>query len=218
MPGEALRAVRARVDSGEFALGADLQRAILSRIDDLMETIAVADRALAKLPNPGVAEAAAKLTYLFYMTGHGWRRYLAESSAATAAGAAIRESRDQDAADALRLLAQLLAARPAAPVTRRDDGSWALPCAACFGDAVSCSVSRVSTTAPEQLVISSLSPVTVFRPVAGSRMKDLLDLLEAGDASAVVSLMRETLPAGCDAYCETCNRVYCKNHFAVEAR
>ena len=195
-----------------------MQRAIVARLDDLAEAIDAAERALGKLPQPDIAEAAAKLAYLFYASGRGWRRYLAESSAATSTGDRVRTAMQECADPVIASLATSLASRPALPVARHSAVIYALPCSVCGGDAVTLTKTRVSPTVAVQLVVSSLSPVTVFRPVAGPRMDDLLELLDAGNVVAIIRHMRETSAAGCDAYCAACNRLYCKAHVAIEAQ
>lgn len=218
MSGRMLKAVRARVQSGELALQSDLQAAVAGRIDDLLDAITASDRALSRVPQSDVAAAAGKLAYVFYISGHGWRRYLAESAQASGAGAVIQEALRADIAGIVHRLDSALTARKTAPVSRRGTATFGLPCAACTGDAVTLTLTSTSPVAPEQLVVSSLSPVTVFRPVAGPRMRDVIPLLEAGDALAVVTHLRETQPAGCDAYCDACARLFCREHCAVEAQ
>lgn len=217
MPAEALRAVRDRIGAGEFGMDESMQQAVMARVDDFIEAITTTVRALAKLPQPSVTDAAAKMAYLFYASGHGWRRYLAESAASAAAGMAIGDAIKDTIAPILPILEQEIAARPAAQIVERD-GTWAIPCAACGADAVTMARTRVSPALPEQLVVSSLSPVTVFRPVTGPRMDDLISMLKAGDAATVVRHICETQPGGCDARCPTCERVYCKAHYAIEAQ
>jgi hypothetical protein len=201
-----------------MGLDAEAQRAVTARVDDLIETVDAANRALSKLPLPAVGEAAGKMAYLFYISGHGWKRFLAERGNGSTAGAEIAEATAADAGGLIADLERAVAARSTSKVTRRDDGSWALPCAACDGDAVTMTRTRVSPAAPEQLVVSSLSPVTVFRPVTGPRMDDLISLLDAGVVIDVARHLRETQPGGCDAWCKTCGYIFCKSHYAIEAQ
>jgi hypothetical protein len=218
MPVDALVSIREDIASGTFGIDVDMRHAMLARVDDLAAAIEAAERALAKVPHPAVGEAAAKLAYLFYASGRGWRRYLSESAAASKAGEQVRIAMQTCADPVIALLAQELAAIPRGPVIKRSATVYALPCAVCGADAVTLTRTQVSPAVPEQLVMSSLSPVTVFRPVTGPRMSDLVTLLEHGDAAAVVRHMRATHPGGCDAYCATCERLYCKAHFAIEAQ
>lgn len=212
-----MRATRARVEAGEYGMDEAIQRAIIARIDDLIEAVTAAERSLAKLPQPAIADAAAKMAYLFYSSGRGWRRYLAESSASAAAGIALRDAMLTDIAGVLGNLERDIAARHSTGVLVRD-GTWALPCAVCDGDAVSMTRTRVSPNGAEQLVITSLSPVTVFRPITGPRMQDLVALLDKSDVDTIVNYLRETQPGGCDAACPECKRLYCKTHYAIEAQ
>ena len=207
-----------RVESGDFGLDADVRLAVLERIDDLIGSLTAATRSISKIPQPAVGEAAAKMAHLFYITGHGWRRYLAASAPATAAGTAIHVALRDSVAPLVSQMGTILAARPATPVSHRSAMVFGLPCAVCSNDAVTLSRTTTSPVVPEQLVVSSLSPVTVFRPIAGSRMTDLLALLAAGNAEAVVKQLRDTQPDGCDAFCATCARLFCRDHYAIEAK
>lgn len=215
---EPLRDVRVQLAAGEFALVTGTQQAVIARVDELIAAIESADRALARLPRPAMDEAAAKLAYVRYVTGRGWKRYATENASTAAAVATIKVALDQAMVEPLHAVTRFLASRPAEPVKRVGEGSYALPCAACSGDAVTLSVARVGSVAQEQMVVSSLSPVTVFRSLAGPRMADLVAILDAGDVAAVVRHLREVQPGGCDAWCAECGRIYCKAHYAVEAQ
>ena len=217
MPADRLREARDQVVAGQFSLAADMQGAVLARIDDLVEDISAADRALERLPHSAVAEAAARLAHVFYISGHSWHRYLAESAASARAGNAIASALRKDVEPVVARLAQTLTASTVR-VARRGEAHYALTCLACGADAVTFTRARMSAESPEQLVVSSLSPVTVFRSIAGPRMADLEALLERGDASVVVGYLKETQPAGCDACCPVCGGTYCKAHTAVEAQ
>lgn len=212
-----LRDVRARITAGEFQLAPDAQEAVIARVDDLVSALDTARRALARLPRPDMATAAAKLAFVRYVTGHGWEQYAA-ANAASAAAAAIRSARDRAAAEPIELLRRYLAACAPAPVKRTGEGAYALPCALCDADAVTLTIQRVVSVGPEQMVVTSLSPVTVFRALAGPRMADLVAILDGGGVAAVVQHLRGTQPGGCDAWCAECDRIYCKTHYAVEAQ
>jgi hypothetical protein len=210
-----LTAIRREI--GDSVPDGQFTPAILSRLDDLIEAITDADRALARLPHPSMSDAAAKMAHLFYVSGRGWRRYLAESPYASRSEE-VRRAVMSSAAPVLEVLERMLASREPLNVTQRGGGGYGLPCAACGSDAVTITLTRVSPATSEQIVVSSLSPVTVFRPMTGPRMQDLIKLLNAGDVAAVVKHLRETQAGGCDAYCEPCDRLYCKSHYAVEAQ
>lgn len=218
MPTETLRTVRERIESGAFGLSPDAQRAVVARLDDLITALDSADQALARLPKPAMAEAAARLAFVRYASGRGWRRYVAENPDVAAAAAEIQSALDRANAELGVPLGRFLAAPTAGRVVRTASGAYALPCAACGGDAVTLTLDRVSPVAQEQLVVSSLSPVTVFRSLAGPRMQDLVAVLDAGAVAAVVQHLRQTQPGGCDAYCAECARIYCKEHYAIEAQ
>lgn len=123
MPADALRAARDRIGAGEFGLDEKMQQAVAGRVDDLVEPVTAAERALAKM-RPSVDVAAAKMAYLFHASGHGWRRYLAERSSSAAAGIAIREAVQTTIAPRLPILEQEIAARHSTGVLVRA-GAWA---------------------------------------------------------------------------------------------
>jgi hypothetical protein len=94
--------------------------------------------------------------------------------------------------------------------------TFGLTCAACATDAVTFTVTRGADGKAQQVVMSSDSPVTVFRSLAGPGMQDLLALLEAGDGEAVVHHLVGAHAADCDAHCPACDRGYCRPHAAIE--
>jgi hypothetical protein len=218
MAAESLRTVRDRLQSDGSGLDADARKAFVARVDDLIDAIDQADRALSKLPHPSVADAAAKMAHLFYASGRGWQRYVAESTLSSGLADELRAAVRSSADPILGYLGRMLGQREIAHVTQRGDGAYGLPCAACGADAVTLSLTRPSPGVAQQLVVSSLSPVTVFRPMTGPRMSDVIKLLDAGDVETVVRHLRETQPGGCDAWCDQCGRLYCKTHFAIEAQ
>jgi hypothetical protein len=214
---DGLRKVREQIESGQFTLTPDAQRAVLARTGDLIDAVEAAGRALSTVPLQTVPEAAAKIVYLFYLSGHGWRRLLAASAESASAGAAIQAALQASMSLLVPQLAHALATRTTALV-KQGNATWSLTCAVCDGDAVTFTRTRTGPQAPEQLVTTSLSPVTEFRSITGPRMADLIALLEAGDVPTLVRHMVETQPAGCDAWCSTCSRVYCRDHTAIEAQ
>lgn len=218
MSTDALVHLRDRIAQGKIALGDDLQRAVIARVEELVEAVAAGHRAAARVPKPALAEAAAKLAHVRYLTGRGWRRYLADNPEAEVVADAIAAAVNADTRQLSSAVARGAQAGAAAPVIRRSPDAFAIPCAVCGGEAVTLTVSKVNTAAGEQLVVSSVSPVTVFRSIAGPRMRDVLALLEAGDTAKVVTHLRTTQPGGCDAWCEACDRVYCRQHYAIEAQ
>jgi hypothetical protein len=215
MAAEALHAIRQEI--GASASDTDFTPAILARLDDLIDAVDAADRALARLPHPSMSDAAAKMAHLFYVSGRGWRRYMAEGPHASRTED-VRRAVAASAQPVLEILEKMLREREPQRVSQRGGGGYGLPCAACGSDAVSLTLTRVGTGTPEQLVVSSLSPVTVFRPMTGPRMTDLVKLLDVGAVEPVVRHLRETQAGGCDAWCVDCGRLYCKSHYAVEAQ
>lgn len=212
-----LHFVRMRIETGSAIADATARQAAMARIDDLCADIEAADRALARLPRPDLDEAARHLAHVHYLMGQSWRRNLSGvTSDASLIGAMVHAV----AFDTERLRDQLGAGiRASVPaLTRRTDDAFGLSCAVCPADAVHFSITRTATGAPQQVVMTSLSPVTVFRPVAGPRMHDLLALLEAADGAAVVRHLVEVHPGGCDAHCPACDRPFCRTHSAIEAQ
>lgn len=217
MPPDQMQDVRGQIESGALPVPAEMQRAILSRIDDLIADIDSADQALAYTGRPDPAEAAARAAHLFYISGHGWKKFLSGTAESARAGIVIGLALRERVAPVLaQLTASIVVSRTS--VVKLSSTSYTLTCCACGADAVTFSTTRTGPEAPEQLVVSSLSPVTVFRPIAGPRMQDLLALLDGGDAAEVVKYMTVTQPAGCDAHCPTCGGVFCKEHTAIEAQ
>lgn len=216
MPSDPLRAIRLQVEGGQYSLTPDYHRAVLKRIDDMITGVDSADQAIEHLGRPDAPAAARYTANLFYISGHGWRRFLADSAESVRVGIAIGLALRSSLTSALEQLAAMI------DVTRttisRQGNGVTLTCAVCDGDAVTFSVSRTGPEAPEQMVVSSLSPVTVFRTIAGPPMTDLLALMDGGDAAEVVKYLTVTQPAGCDACCPTCGGVYCKTHTAIEAQ
>jgi hypothetical protein len=213
-----LRSVREELATGDLGVDADTQRAVVARVDDLIEAIESADSAMSKLPHPSVSDAAAKMAHVFYASGRGWKRYLAENALPSAQADRLQAAIHASAEPVLTLMKRLLSQREVGRVTRRGDGAYGLPCSACGADAVTLSLTRETPGVAQQLVVSSLSPVTVFRPMTGPRMLDVIKLLDAGVVEVVVKHLRETQPGGCDAWCDVCHRIYCKTHFAIEAQ
>jgi hypothetical protein len=218
MATDALRDVREQIQSGAFDLAPDARQAVLARLDDLIVAVDAANQAVRLLPKPAIGEAAARLASVRYATGHGWRRYTGSDPATAAAAAEICSALNRTVAEPVESLARFLSVRAPEPVRRTDTGGYALPCAACGGDAITLTVEKVSPVLQEQMVVTSLSPVTVFRSLSGPRMADLLGVLDGGDVAAVVKHLRDTQPGGCDVYCPDCDRVYCRTHYAVEAQ
>ncbi len=218
MSAGALIALRDRIAEGEMALADELQRAVVARVDELIETVEAGARAAARVPHPDWPEVAARLARARYLTGRGWRRYLGDHANADVVAAAITHAVDADTRALAADVERVGAAGATAPVLRRSAEAFSIPCAACGGEAVTLTVSKVGPAGAEQLVVSSVSPVTVFRSIAGPRMRDVLALLEAADTGQVVAHLRTTQPGGCDAWCEACDRVYCKQHYAIEAQ
>jgi hypothetical protein len=195
-----------------------VRTAIVSRLDDIIEEIRLADRALDKLPRADVSEAARHTVAAYYISGKSWRRFLAQSEVASATLTMLEEEFTLAMQPVVRELDRLIAANPQTVVRQTAELEFAITCVVCGGEAVTFSRARAHTDAPFQIVLSSLSPVTVFRPIAGPRMQDLVTVLQGGDASAVVAYLKATQPGGCDAHCTTCDRIYCRTHYAVEAQ
>lgn len=214
---EALSRVRELVVAGKYDLDMDTAQAVIARVDEFLAALDAVDTAMNQMPAPAISDAAAKLALVRYLSGRAWRRYVSDNPSVAAADEAVQGALGPAVAEFVAPLGQALSALPRGSV-RRTGGGFALPCSVCDADAVTLTLSRAGPAAREQLVVSSLSPVTVFRSLAGPRMADLLALLEAGDVAAVVQHLNATQPGGCDAYCPECQRVYCKTHYSIEAQ
>ena len=134
MAADALRVLRDDFNSTSPG-DANAVRAVLARVDDLIDAIEDADKALSRLPHPSMADAAAKMAHLFYVSGRGWRRYLAESPFGSRSDE-VRSAVIVSAAPVLEILSGMLQARDVPRVTQRGDGGYGLPCSACGADAV----------------------------------------------------------------------------------
>lgn len=215
---DALVRLRDGIRRGEFTLGDELRHAVIARVEELIAAVEAGDRAAARVPKPAVPEAAARLAHVWYLTGRGWRRYLTENPGAEVVADAIAAAVSTDTRQLASDVARGAAAGAAAPIIRRSSEAFAIPCAVCGGEAVTLTISKVGPADADQLVVSSVSPVTVFRSIAGPRMRDVLALLGQSDTVKLVTHLRETQPGGCDAWCEPCDRVYCRQHYAIEAQ
>jgi hypothetical protein len=212
-----LHFVRMRVETGSAITDATARQAVMARIDDVRADVAAAERALAQLPRPDLDLAARHLAHIQFLLSQSWRRQLAGIAADASLVGAIVHAANFDTEQLRNQLAAGI--RATAPeLVRRSGESFGLTCAACAADAVTCTVTRGADGEAQQVMVSSVSPVTVFRSLAGTRMQDLLALLEAGDGEAVVHHLVEAHASGCDAHCPACDRVYCRTHAAIEAQ
>ena len=175
-----LHFVRMRVETGSAITDATARQAVMARIDDVRADVAAAERALAQLPRPDLDLAARHLAHIQFLLSQSWRRQLAGIAADASLVGAIVHAANFDTEQLRNQLAAGI--RATAPeLVRRSGESFGLTCAACAADAVTCTVTRGADGEAQQVMVSSVSPVTVFRSLAGTRMQDLLALLEAGD-------------------------------------
>lgn len=207
-PAPALTELRGKFAGGPKPLSAEASKAVAERVNDLIEALTAAHAALVG-DAPGALDlVASRLVYCHWASGSAWRRYLIELNefeVAEKVSAALADDVRPIAGE----LARRLAADSALAITRRN-GAGALACAVCGGDAVT------FIAAEPGMRCSTLSPINAGPECRGDLALRLAALLDAGDARAVVELLTGADGPGCDAYCPECDRVYCKDHYAVE--
>ena len=185
------------------------RKEILDRIDDLRLGIVEAHAALvADLPN-ALDLAAGKLARCRWAAGSAWRRHLAEIGEPDA-GALIARALAEDIAPMAGELARRLAAVQS-PRMISPDGAPALACDACDKAAMTFGVSA------KGVLCSTLSPVNTVALVEAVGAAELVEAIHARNGSGVIQFLT-TSGRGCHVYCDGCDRVYCKDHYAIEAK
>ena len=206
-PAKSLEMLRARQVAR--SLRAEFANGVQERIHDLMERLSEAHSALNGGEPGALSLAAKKIVEGRYLTGHAWRRYLAASVSAAEVGAQIREAFQKDAEPLVNEIARRLAAQPAATIVRQDEGHVLL-CAACGESAVTFRSQAGSICAQS---ISNVYGTTWWGGETGQR---LAQLLSEGNARAVLDYLASPDRQHCPAYCPECDRVYCREHYAVD--
>ncbi|HEY2825215.1 MAG TPA: hypothetical protein VGI83_06695, partial [Gemmatimonadales bacterium] len=183
---------------------------ILERLDDVRMALAEAHSALAAEVPDAVNVAAAKLARCRWITGAAWRRHLHEAGEldeGTLLARAMAEDVGPIAAELERRLKDVTS-----PALVKNGTGPALACAACGKAAVA------FATTPRGVHCGTLSPVNHGPLYVDEAGATLTALIEAGDARAVLNFLSTEGGPGCDAWCPDCNRLYCKDHYAIEAK
>jgi hypothetical protein len=162
---------------------------IRMRVDDLIGALTEAHLALTAGGPDALNMAAGKIVHCHYLTGLAWRKHMAVSRSDTSLRARIDKALARDTGSLLKEIARLLALRPPALLIPVDEG-YGIACAACGERAVTF---QVKGGAVEFNSISTVHPTT---------------RLAHGGTPAVQD---------CDAWCPECARVYCREHYSVEA-
>jgi hypothetical protein len=183
--------------------------AIRGRIGDLIGAVTEARAALLSDATDGLDRAARALVNCYWLTGHGWRRYLAEEGDAAGLGSRIGEALAADLRPIADEVRRRLAGMPVGRVARTDDG-YEVGCSICGERAVT------FRSGDGSMEVISLSPVnlTTRREAIGS---EWLGESAANKVAAVFEQMAAAGGNGCAVYCPACKRIYCRAHYAVEA-
>ena len=198
-PGRALKAIRESFTHKD----------IVKRIDDVRLGVAEAHAALVA-DGPGALDlAAARVARCRWATGSAWRRHLVEIGEADA-GALVARALADDLAPIVAELARRLAPVASPTMIAAPDGAPALACDACGKPAMTFGTSK------KGVLCSTLSPVNTVALVDSGSATGLVEAIAARNASMVVHLLNTR--DGCHVYCPECDRVYCKEHYAIDAK
>lgn len=220
---KALRAVKDRVIERFEARVAD-ESARSIRISDAKETyyaLYAATRVLALLPDTVDA-----------VRNHvaGARHHLAACASeldALGAGDLANELRaafsvlEKQITDAIApfVVDAPLPAEPPPRVVRVSATEYRLPCSVCGQEAASFFIGRriwdkLSLDDEDKLVCRGILTERATAAAAGARV---FQLLSSGDLARLDDeLNPPEFPCGLDVYCPPCDRVYCRNHYAIE--
>jgi hypothetical protein len=202
-------ALKALLSQGDFkSLPGEFAAALERRINELMGLIVDAHAALSAGGEDALNTAARKIVDGRHLLGLEWRKYLASSAAAARAGAQVLEAFRKDAAPLVSEVARLLAARPPAEIVPQEEG-FVLGCAACKESAITFRPSKTGFCARN---ISNVNQTICWEGETGKRLGELLT---AGGTRALLGYFAAREGAGCPAYCPSCDRVYCRGHYAV---
>jgi hypothetical protein len=149
-----------------------------------------------------------KWVYCHGLTGLGWRKYMAISGPAAEVRRQVNEAFAGDARPLENEMVRLFSAVPGPLLVRRDE-EYGLP--ACGEDAVTFRLKEGGVQA------NSLSPVNPATHWQGETADRLVELLEEGSGRAILDYLASPDRPGCDAWCPECDRVYCREHYSVEA-
>jgi len=206
-PEKSLEKLRAR--GVARSLPAEFAQAVQERIEELIGLLTEAHSALIGGGPGALGLAAKKIVDGRRLTGHAWRKYLAASTSAAKVGAQIKEAFQKDAEPLVNEITRLLAAQPTPTLVQREE-AYVLMCAACGESAVTFRSEKGSICANS---ISNVYATTWWSGETGLR---LAQLLAEGDARAVLDYLASPDRLHCPAYCPECDRVYCREHYAVD--
>jgi hypothetical protein len=185
-------------------------KALQERIQDLISALTEAHSALIAGGDVYALNLAAqKIVYCHWITGHEWRRHVANFGAAVSIADQIDEAWTEDARPLVQEISRLLDAQPP-PALVQADKNYDLACAACCKNAVTFREEKSGVLANG---ISKVTPVIHWQ---GKTAQHLIELLEQGSARAVLDYLSAPGRLGCPAYCPECKRVYCREHYSVE--
>jgi hypothetical protein len=208
-PTASLKKLQKKVAARSSSLPAELAKALPERINDLIMALTEAHGVLSAGTADKLNVAAKKIVYCRWITGHEWWRYLANFGPGADAGKEINEAFAKDARPLVNEIARLLALQPAPNLVRKDE-DYVLPCAACGESAVTYRLRKDGVQANS---ISSVFPTTYWK---GEEAQRLVELLAEGGARAVLDYLASPGRGSCDAFCPQCDRIYCREHYAVD--
>jgi hypothetical protein len=92
---------------------------------------------------------------------------------------------------------------------------YALHCSACGQVAATFGIEipKLSNTGEEVIMFEGITKSTHFDM---SNQRAIFENLELGNLRALHSFLSEVMDGGLDAYCPTCDKVYCKEHYDTE--
>ena len=100
-------------------------------------------------------------------------------------------------------------------VTKLGEDNFALRCACCGKVAAvfRVEVPRLSTTGEEAILFEGITKSTHLDM---SNEKAVFEKLEDGDIRGLSEFFEKMMQGGLDAYCPTCDKVYCREHYDAE--
>jgi len=198
-----------RIEAGSYDFPDSVRSGIGQRIREVIDLLGRAQDALRKGAPDALAIAAGSLATIRYITGIAWHKYLAEVDRSFKVTQRIDRALLSDERSIVNEIARLLAER-SGPTVRTVADSYTLHCAACGIDAVTYEWKDGEISYP------TLSPVNTYGHVGDDSAERLRKLLEQGNVREAAELIDSKAGPGCAYYCPDCDRVYCKDHLAVE--
>jgi hypothetical protein len=105
------------------------------------------------------------------------------------------------------------ASAPPQRVIQRSAESYELPCSVCGQIAV-----EVHPAGSEEKILRGIICAGITRAVGldPARNEDFFRWLAAGDLASFHAYLEDHVDGGLDAYCPTCDRIYCRRHYNVQ--